>query len=197
MPTNDEIREILEQAGRAVEDSKLPEEFRIAAFEKAVDILLGGSTSQPAVRPTPDGQIGNGPPADNPLAQLASMLGIDVDLVSEVFYVDDAREVQIGISTGQLESAKTAATRQIALLLAAGRQGAGVESSTAADTIRAAAGNFKKLDGSNFATTLQEMSGEFIFEGSSRQRRVRLKRSGYESAAALVRQLCQSAEQGS
>ena len=195
MPTNDEIRPILEQAASAVEEAELPQEFRVAAFRKAVDIIVGAHASQSTVRASPDGFLGDSPSPDDPLAQLASKLQIDPELVGETFYVGNEGLPQLGITPGRLASGKAGATKQIALLLAAARQGGGIEDTTASIAIRAAVRGFNRLDGNNFASTLREMSDEFVFEGTGRDLKVRVSRAGYIRAASLVTELSSSSDE--
>jgi hypothetical protein len=115
-------------------------------------------------------------------------LKLDVAIIEEVYYVQDG-EIKLALSTGKLESGKKAGTRQIALLLAAGRQAAGLEDHTSFDKIREVAEDYRRYDSPNFARTLSEMEDEFSFQGSSRNRSVRVSRPGWEAASRLVNAL--------
>jgi hypothetical protein len=202
MTTSDDAAAILRAAAAAVETADLPEDLRQAGFEKAVDLVAGraapaahgagGSGSGAGSAADTTGAGDTGTPAvegEGPLPQIANKLGLSMEIVGDVFDVEDGA-LKIVLPTSSLESGKKAATRQLALLIAVARQAAGLEEWTYAKDIREVTKEFNKFDVSNFAQTLNSMDEVFRFTGNgAAERRVKVTRQGYEQAAGLVRQL--------
>jgi hypothetical protein len=182
----DKVKDILRQAADVVAAAEVPQDLRAAAFDKAVDLLAG--------RSVPDGNSGQetGSPADadpdDLVQRIATKLGLDRRLVDETFEIEDG-QVKLTVARPKLESAKTAGTKQIAVLLAAARQAAGIEEKTKAQTIREVADDYGKLDPPNFAATIGELGDYLSFSGGRMSREVKVKRAGYEEAAASIQRL--------
>jgi hypothetical protein len=98
------------------------------------------------------------------LARIATKLKVDIDIVDSVYF-DENGDVRVGVPAGKLESGKMAGTKQLALLAAAGRQGAGLEESTSVEKIREVADEYKRYDQANFARTISQMDNEFRIMG--------------------------------
>jgi hypothetical protein len=111
-----------------------------------------------------------------------------VEDVSEV-YAEDKGELDIVISPTKLDNKKMGATKELALLVAAGRQGAAVDEWTTLDSIRHFAEEFKKYDAPNFARAIRGMGDTFRYTGSGGELKVKLGRPGWEQATALVKGL--------
>lgn len=124
------------------------------------------------------------------MSLIAGKLNLPTDRVGEVYFLD-GEELGLSVSSSTLATSKTEATRQIAVLIAAGRQAAGLEESgwTGAATIRSVCDHYGKFDTVNFGTTLKNMDDVFQIKGSGQNREVRVKVPGYERAAALIDQL--------
>src|SRR5215213_897052 len=90
--TTDEIKKMMMDVVKAIEDADVPEDLRVTAFEKGFDALM--DTAVPAGLPAASAgqtrgreevvEASNGPS----LAAIAARLGLDRDLVGEIFYVD-------------------------------------------------------------------------------------------------------------
>jgi hypothetical protein len=105
-------------------------------------------------------------------------------------YHFDSGDIKLIVASTKLLSDKRAATRQIAVLIAAGRQGSGIDASwTDSKVIREACGDLGKLDSPNFANTLNSMGDVFSFQGKGQVRKVKVIRPGYERATALITEL--------
>ena len=186
--TPDEVKQMIKDAVKAVEEANVPDDLRVAAFEKSVDALIGaGDLDVADASPRearPPAAATNGPS----LAAVASRLGLDLGLVEEVYYVDD-NELGLALAPSKFPSKKAAGTMQIALLFAAGRQAGGWEEWTPVGSIRAACRDYGRFDAANFATTIKRMGSVFSFRGKARQLEVRVTRPGYEQAAELARDL--------
>lgn len=184
-----EVSEILAAAQEALDEAGLREELHVAGFEKAVDLIAYQRVSVPPGSPKPEGGEAIPPDATATpsLAAIATRLGISLEAVTDIYF-EDGQELGIGLSTSQLDRAKATATKQLALLLAAGRQGGGYDEEwTPLEKIRTVCADFGKLDDSNFASTIHEMGQMFQIRGSRRKREVKVKRPGFEEAGRLAR----------
>jgi hypothetical protein len=190
-------RDVLIATLRDVAETNVPEELREIAFGKMFDLRAGTVRSVEATRA--GGEAGSGGPVParrgeldaggDPLARIAQRLGVDVETVAEVFDVHDG-EVELIIPAGKLPSRVATATKQIALLVAGGRQAAGAEDWTSIDEIRGVCAYFRRLDSPNFAKTIKEMDDVLNFRNPSpRKIHVRLARQGWEQLADDVRRL--------
>ena len=183
-----DIADILRRALEAVEDADVPEPLANTAFGKAIDLYASGSSGPHS--------IGNGvTPAlparsekDGRLNQIGAALGVPAEAVGDLYF-EDGEQLGIGAASSSIDSKKAGGTKELALLVTAGRQCGGWEEWTSADVIRAVCAEYGRYDDSNFAATLQEMGDWFQVRGSRRSREFRLKRPGIEAAARLVRRI--------
>jgi hypothetical protein len=192
MKNHKEIEEILKATLTTLESARVPEELRPIAFERTFDALLAsldgeaatalGTTMGALAETTPE-------PLENPsLERIASRLGLDVDLVREIYH-SDGEELGLAVAPSSFDSRKAVGAVQIALLVAAGRQAGGWEEWTPVGFIRDVCRDYGRLDSANFATTIKRMADIFSFRGRGRQVEVRVTRPGYERAAALAREM--------
>lgn len=180
-----EIEDLLRLAEESVRRSGVGELFQVAAFEKAFEFhrasggsSIGGGTAEAEASP----------PGLAWAEVLATYLSVPTRAVDDVFFWDGDAPIP-GMSSSALDSRKAAATKQLALLIAAARQGLGLEEWTGVDFVRRACIDFGRYDESNFAAAINEMSDSFLIRGRGRQRVLRLRRPGVEKAARLVRDL--------
>jgi len=191
-----DYRDALIEVLADIEAAKVPDDLRETAFAMGLDLKLGlvkarptlpaGATVMETQPPSADGQpkllaSGTGGAA----AALASRLGVSVEDIGEVFDFDGS-DPDLIVGTGKLSSGAAAATKEIAVLIAAARQATGEEWTPFAE-IRAVADQYGKLDSANFASTMKELEDYFSFRSPSpRKREVKLNRPGWERASALV-----------
>lgn len=196
MAADGTITEILRTAHESVVAAEIPEKLQAVGLEKAVELLAVRQGLTPAAAPATAREATAGktkPPTpgsgeDRSLEKLAGALGVGVETVGEVFHID-GESLSLGIGTGQLPSASSPAVKEIALLIAGGRQLGGWDAEwTAASEIRPVAETYGKFDG-NFAASLTDMEDEFSFNGSGSGRKVKLKRKGRENLTDLVKRL--------
>jgi hypothetical protein len=76
--------------------------------------------------------------------------------------------------------------KAIALLVAAGRQAAGMEEWTQATAIREVCRNFGVLDVANFATEVASLGDVFLVRGKGQSREFKVTRHGYEEAGRMA-----------
>jgi hypothetical protein len=188
-----EVHDVLVRALKAVDEADIPEELRTVAFGKAVDLIAadaGGTTERSQQRRDLGG---SGHPATGDLAldKIAARLKLDVGVVQDVFHYDDERGLQIVVSSKKLEASRSGGTKQLALLVAAGRQAAGLDEGDWTDVgvIRQVCQDYKKFDSSNFAKHIAGMKYEFNVTGSAQKRLVKITRPGWDAARELVERL--------
>lgn len=186
---------ILKAAAEAVKESGVPANLRAPAFEKAVDLLSPGEAERADItddkqtedkrkRKHDEGAVDS----TDLVPRIAAKLKVDQQLVEDVYAVDDG-ELKVVVAASKLEKTKAGATKQLALLVAAGRQGAGLETWTQSDELREVAKDFGKFDVTNFGKQLRELDDPFNFTGSGTNIKVKVNRGGWEAATALVTKL--------
>jgi hypothetical protein len=184
-----EPSEIIRDAVKAVEDADVPDDLRAAAFDWAVKLLTDEVTSQSDSSGGPGTEVerASAQPA-GPLAAAASRLGVPRAIFDDVFH-SDGDSIGVGLAASRFDKTRSGGTRQLALLIAAARQAAGLEEWTPTTAIREVCRDYGKFDSANFASTLRTMGDVFNFRGRGHQLEVRLTRPGYERAAQLIQEL--------
>lgn len=127
------------------------------------------------------------------LHRLAAKLRLDVETVDQVFSFNGS-ELDITVSPRKLSSGMAAGTRELAQLVAAGRQGSEIEEWTSVDVIRDWCQRYRRYDGANFAGALKALDEEFQFRGTGAKREIRVSRPGWESVADLIRRMVNGVE---
>lgn len=190
-----DVKDVLITANRAVQEAELPEDLKDTAFAKAVDLIAGtGQVARPSSAvvstPTRSADIFGQPTVDDggTLGRIAAKLRVDIDTVRELYNEEDGK-LEVTVPSAKLETSKKGATKQLALLVAAGRQAAGLEEYTPLERVREVAELFRRYDSPNFARTIQEMEEDFSFRGESRSRAIRVSRPGWEHVTRLIGEL--------
>jgi hypothetical protein len=186
-----EAREVLIATLKDVSETDVPPELRAIAFSKVFDLRArGGAPAPPLPRDGGGGGLGSQTPTnpEDKLAAIAAKIGTGRDVAAEVYeVVDDGLELII--PAGKLDNRVAAGAKEIALLVAGGRQAAGIDDWTSIDVIRKVCGDFKKLDQGNFAKSIRQMETEFNRRETDKRPAVKMSRPGWEQYAALVRRL--------
>ncbi|SRR6266508_605079 len=185
------IEEILREAAAAVAAADVPEDLRSVAFGKAVDLIAGFPTASDTganVERRPRRQQRQAGSTGNPLEMISGKFEAEIDVIDEAFEVEDGVP-QLTIPRSKLANAKKAATKQIALLVAAARQAAEVEDWSESTMIRETVERYGKYNGPNFAAAVSELEDDFSFSGKGQSRRVKVRREGFKNAGTLVKQL--------
>lgn len=185
------LKEILEDLDAA----NVPPDLREVAFTLGMNVVLGTTSSPPAqteplsVRQVDAPTLGTAPTGDSPAAMLAARLGVSYEDITEVFSFGE-KGPELIVGSGKIPPQAAAAAKDIAILIAAARQGIALEEWTAFSDIRDACSQYGRLDSNNFATTMKELDPYFSFRSPSpRRREVKLNRPGWEKAAASVKRL--------
>lgn len=186
-----EVKDILLEAFQVTKDADLPEELQATAFGKAVDLVAGaagfGKAQIPAQPPAPTGSAGGDlHVTGDGVGAIAAQLGTDREGTERVFHVD-ADELQLVAASNKLAGPKKAATREITLLLVAGRQACGLDQEwTDADVVRPVADHYRKYDPPNFSRTIKEMDDVLIIREAGRKKMLKMTQPGWEAARVLV-----------
>jgi hypothetical protein len=189
----EKVLSFLREAIEAVDEAQVPEDLRVPAFERAFSLIVGATGLTAAVEqppaPTAEGTPGAG--VGDPLHALAARLGLDLATIADVYYVD-GDELGLSMAPSRFDSRKAGGTKQISLLVAAGRQGGGWEEWTPVRAIRETVRDYGRFDQANFATTIKNMGHAFNLRGRGQQAEVRVTRPGFEKAAQLIRELTEA-----
>ncbi|MGH9894074.1 MAG: hypothetical protein ACREA0_19265, partial [bacterium] len=132
MSDKDSVTKILQEAFEAVTGAGLPKEVQGMALGKAVDLMTAGTPAATRREVTKE-DLGADP--GDLLGKIAAKYGVDRDLVEDAYDVEEGK-LSLAISRAKLAGQKAKGTKQIALLVAAGRQAAGLETSTETKVIR-------------------------------------------------------------
>jgi len=93
-------------------------------------------------------------------------------------------------SAKKLPPNKALAARQLGQLVAAARQVVGIEEWTSVSTIRKVVTDYGRLDGGNFAATIQQMADNVaVIRGKGQSREVKITKPGLEATADLIKGL--------
>ncbi len=168
---------------------------REAAFRLILEALL--RNGQPSLPPGSTHESAGTTSAQNDVAldagyatsdqrayAIADYLNISYDDALDLYDVDSAEPV-LHVHPSKLADGRAAATREIALLVAAGRAALGLDTGT--QHVRDAVGRYKKLDSTNFGSTLSKMD-QISVRGKtgSQNRLVRLRAIGVEAVRELA-----------
>jgi hypothetical protein len=182
----DFIVEILRKASRVVDDAGIPLDLRPAAFSAAIDLLNAESQVMP------DLHIATAATQDSQSATMARVLGISASLLDMVYDRMDG-DVELVIHRSKLPQRKAPAMKTVAMLVAAGRQAAGLDEWTSVNVIREVCRHFGVLDLGNFATEVASLGDAFLVRGKGQSRAFKVTRHGFEEAGRLITQLVDSA----
>lgn len=122
------------------------------------------------------------------VGRIGSTLGLDRDIVEQVFSETDGEPILV-VSPRKIASNKAQAAREIAQLISAARQAAGIEEWTGVGVVRAIVTDYGRLDGGNFASSLQQLENVVVLRGKGQQREIKVTRQGYEAVTDMVRGL--------
>jgi hypothetical protein len=173
------ISEVLKKAVEEVNAADVPAEYKVVAFQKAVEMLHQANASiEPASVRAEEDTVGN----DDVLAKIAKKVGVDKELLYSIYDFDGA----LIIDSPLLPSSKMSATREIALLVCAARQGSGQEIATGQQVIREVAEEYGRYDSPNFMKALKGLGNTVRKDGEGRQAQYRLTHPGWNEVKQLI-----------
>lgn len=183
----EDIKQQIENAYKIVNESGVKEEelrlqafkyaLRMATHDLAVDAPSTPSHTPSTARTTGIQEVG--------LTGIAKALDVPYDII-ELFYdmVDD--ELTLNLPPKVLPDSASAAMREIAILLTAGRKHAGIGMSTSFDLIRAVCDDNGKLDKKNFAAAMSQMKPKLVPSGKGANKELAPKRPADDLAKELI-----------
>ena len=178
------LAEALKRAARLVDAANVPEDLRPAAFNGALTHIL--SASGPTASLASNVEISS-PSQVEAISRLASKLGVSADLVVEVYQPGDDGTLEVHIPTAKLSKTKSSATKELALLVMAGRQ-ISAEEWADSDVFIPVLEHYGKFDSGNNATIMKD-DKYWKISGAGKKRRFQLRKTGWEAAANMVRKI--------
>ncbi len=188
----------LRAAVEAVEAAEVPRDLREIAFTRALDATLG-SVAPPS--DAPPAQQGDGAPSaseqkgasvvsGSPMAKLAEGLGIDPALATQVYDIDEDG-LHVALAPSKFSDKVTQAMEEIARLVVAGRQAAGLDAEwTSFNDVRAVCENRGRFSSGNFSACVSRLDGDgFRVRGTGRKKEAKANATGLEKTGQLIVQL--------
>jgi hypothetical protein len=186
----------LKDAFDALSDASIPDELRPVAFASAFWALresrsdgVGARTDAPMAR---EDAPFNAPRSkeDGVFEKVSRKLGLSNDEIAFVYEFDE--DLTLCVPPSRLAPVLRAAVEQIVYLVAAGRQGGGLESKTSAQLIKDICAERGKSD-SNFSRILKDLHGKgLVIGGSGRSKTVTVNAAGFERAGVIVKEIKES-----
>lgn len=182
---------LLKRALAAVDNSGAPDDLREAAFTAAITLLSDGAAEVPQPRLQAGGSTsGSGAArrratASELLDKIAQGLEIDGAKVAKVF-ADKDGQPELILKTSKLPATKSGAASEIALLVMAARQAAGIDEYTEAEAIRAACKRYGKFDSANFGSSMKSLDNYILTSGRGVSMKRKLTNPGLEAAVELI-----------
>jgi hypothetical protein len=182
----------IKEAVDAVEEAGVPKELREVALTKALEVTLGTAMPRGRRRATQDEEgDGVGEASTPKLEAVAKKLKQDPSKVERVFE-QDGEEIFVIVTRAKLADQMKEAQRQVALLVSAARQAAGLdEDGTSLALLKEHAEQHGVVD-SNFSKNMRDIPGTRL-KGVDRQRTLKVNNPGYESAGDLVADMADGA----
>jgi hypothetical protein len=188
----------LREASEAIAAAKVPAKLQEIAFAKSIDHLLGTPThgvQTPGRQAAGTGHqtTSKGAAQGGGLGKIAAKLKVSDEFIERVYAVE-GEAVHLGVARKSLADSRKAATQEVAYLIAAGRQAAGIEDSTLASVIRDICEEVGVLDGNNYAAAIAELQGlGFLIKGSGKGRQLKINGVGYDKASEIVTRVASEA----
>ncbi len=189
------FREIAVESLKDVDDLHLSGDDRKIVLESLLKARLENKTSLLMLHDkiTTTRDMANGPASSlaegvGVMGKVSAVFKLSLDILEQV-YDDQDGEPALVISPKRLSDNKAEATRQIAQLLSAARQAAGLEEWTSAATIRKVVTNYGRMDTNNFAAILKGMDNVAVIRGQGQSRELKITKPGTEATSELINSL--------
>lgn len=189
------VTDLLRSAVKTLDDASVPEELRKVAFEKSFDALAGNT----AISTADENVSGRGPgDADaqrttpspvvtsTSIGKIAAAMGVDEEAAGHVFEVS-GDELVLTVTRDQLGEGRVEAIREVALLVAAGRQAAGLdEDRTHTTKVRREAEQFNVVAKNTFQLEMGRLTPLVTVKKVSMGRELKITRQGNMEAGKIV-----------
>jgi hypothetical protein len=179
-----DVSEALSKAIDAIEhaDPPLPRDLRGPALGEVLRHLLASPSTALAKMEEPYTT-----PAGAGLARLAAKIKLPEEALADIFDIDN-EDAKLHVASSRIPTLKSRATRDVALLIVAARQGAGLDEAwTPVTPVREALTHYNRYDVSNFSSNLRACGDVFNIRGRGPSTELRLTQPGWEAATTLIR----------
>jgi hypothetical protein len=181
-----EISHALKTAHETIVEAGLPAELQEVAFAEVLRHMLSGAPQPTGQSPARPGSMHPGSKPSG-VARLAARVGVSEAALADVFEIV-GDNVSLHVSSSRISSSKSGATKEVALLIAAARQGSGIDDAwTSVGYVRDALQQYNRYDLGNFSAYLHRAADAFNFRGKGTALEVRLTKPGWEIAITLLR----------
>lgn len=191
------VTDLLGQAAKVVAGANLPDDLRVAAFEKAVDLLAEPRRTEATRTTPPAGQPpkpGSPAPPATPDEQKGSIeaalrtLDVDAAVLAKVVAIEKSVPTLVVVPSA-LGSEARPAMRKLILVLTAVRQAGGWEELTDPEVIRAALKHYPRhYDVNNFGNAIRGLE-DSIRNTGGREFKLKMLPAGYADAAVVIKEL--------
>jgi hypothetical protein len=190
-------RELANQTWEVLQSSEIPEPKQEIAFGAIFAFLAqGGTVSGPA---TPEADQPGPAAADERatgLAGIAKALNVDEETVSHMYDID-GRDLDLTISRDDLSSDRATAMREVALLVVAGRQAAGIDKDrTDSNQVRSQGVHLGVMAKNTFRQEMGALNPQVTSKPLGRSgRALKITRIGYDAAGRIAQRIAAKAEE--
>lgn len=198
MPTNsDKARNLANQTWEVLSESAIPDHAYGLAFGAVFSYLAQGAPQQAETGDADQrlrhlGAASDG--ASEGLPAIADALGIDEGTVAYLFDID-GKDLDLTIRREQLPKDRLTAMREVALLVVAGRQAAGLDPDrTDSKHVRAQGAELNVMAKNSFRDEMGNL-GPFVTSKPLGQygRALKMTKGGYDETAKIVKRIADSA----
>lgn len=186
-----QVADLLTRALNAVDTARVPDDLREVAFTTAVSLITGTMTStlQPPTPPATEQQQAkqqkSASSGSELLDRIAEEMEVEPQKVRRLF-AEKNGEPELILKSSRLPKTKAAAAADIALLVMAGRQAAGIDDYTEAELLRGTVKRYGKFDSANFSSQMKALDNFILADGKGATVKRKLTHPGMEAAAELV-----------
>jgi hypothetical protein len=186
--------DLLNQATAAIKQANIPQDLKVVAFAKIMDLLVTQNISSlgnmapinSSHSPERDSVEASG----NVLRDIASNLGVPVNVIDRIFDETDGNIAFCG-DISALGRSKAEKVQSLAVLLLAGRRWGGLDGggATADDILRTEIDRHGLLDVSNYSKHIATLKPFITISGSGKKATYKVKYDGLEKAKEIGRSL--------
>jgi hypothetical protein len=196
-PRIETARELANQTWEVLQSSDIPEPKQEMAFGVIFAFLArGGTTSGPSEQETD--QLGPAAADERAtgLAGIAKALKVDEETASYLYDID-GRDLDLTISRDDLSSDRATAMREVALLVVAGRQAAGIDKErTDSIQVRNQGVHLGVMAKNTFRQEMGALNPQVTSKPQGRfGRALKMTRIGYDAAGGIAQRIAAKAEE--
>lgn len=168
-----------------IRDTPMPDDYKLVAFRVLLERkVLGGNDTSVSL---PSVEVAKAP-LDAWVKELASALKVSPESVQLIYELDESGILSLKAESLPSFETLTEATKYIAILLIAGRQGVRQEISTKQADVRAVVDYLRALDSANFSSTISGLKDYLSITGQGAKKSLKLKPAGYKLAATMIQE---------